>query len=90
MKRAAARRRRPDIYALTVVLLAVLLLAQSVQAADGGAPLQVFGCYHVSQRNTFTGRLTPAVLREVLGAAAEAAGLLPPPTAPPAPAREGG
>ncbi|MGW3667270.1 uracil-DNA glycosylase [Streptomyces sp. NPDC005141] len=37
--------------------------------------LEFFGCFHVSQRNTFTGRLTPAMLREVLSAAAEAAGL---------------
>ncbi|MEU1534612.1 uracil-DNA glycosylase [Streptomyces fagopyri] len=38
-------------------------------------PLDVFGCFHVSQRNTFTGRLTPAMLREVLRTAASAAGL---------------
>jgi uracil-DNA glycosylase len=44
-------------------------------AADAGAPLQLFGCYHVSQQNTFTGRLTPAMLRDVLASAAEAAGL---------------
>ncbi|MBT2676810.1 uracil-DNA glycosylase, partial [Streptomyces sp. ISL-14] len=37
--------------------------------------LELFGCFHVSQRNTFTGRLTPAMLREVLRTAAEAAGL---------------
>ncbi|MFF6786147.1 uracil-DNA glycosylase family protein [Streptomyces sp. NPDC012510] len=37
--------------------------------------LDLFGCFHVSQRNTFTGRLTPAMLREVLGRAARAAGL---------------
>ncbi|MEV7403061.1 uracil-DNA glycosylase [Streptomyces sp. NPDC091267] len=43
---------------------------------DGtGAPMTVFGCYHVSQRNVFTGRLTPAMLREVLADAAHAAGL---------------
>ncbi|MGW0839980.1 uracil-DNA glycosylase [Streptomyces sp. NPDC002787] len=37
--------------------------------------LDLYGCFHVSQRNTFTGRLTPAMLREVLGTAAKAAGL---------------
>jgi uracil-DNA glycosylase len=40
------------------------------------AGLQVFGCYHVSQQNTFTGRLTPAMLEEVLAAAGRAAGLM--------------
>jgi uracil-DNA glycosylase len=45
-----------------------------------GGSIDVFGCFHVSQRNTFTGRLTPAMLREVLRTAARAAGL---PTAPP-------
>ncbi|MEX3104530.1 MULTISPECIES: uracil-DNA glycosylase [unclassified Streptomyces] len=37
--------------------------------------VQVFGCFHVSQRNTFTGKLTPEMLREVLRTAAGAAGL---------------
>jgi uracil-DNA glycosylase len=32
-------------------------------------------CYHVSQQNTFTGRLTPAMLDEVLNRARELAGL---------------
>jgi uracil-DNA glycosylase len=44
---------------------------------DGTPPLALFGCYHVSQRNTFTGLLTPAMLREVLAAARDAAGLPP-------------
>ncbi|OIK25706.1 uracil-DNA glycosylase [Streptomyces malaysiense] len=41
-------------------------------ALDG---LDLFGCFHVSQRNTFTGKLTPTMLREVLGTAARTAGL---------------
>ncbi|MGP3970403.1 uracil-DNA glycosylase [Streptomyces sp. 6N223] len=53
---------------------------------DGDPPLALFGCYHVSQRNTFTGLLTPAMLRDVLAAARDAAGLTP---ARPSPARPG-
>ncbi|MYV47653.1 uracil-DNA glycosylase [Streptomyces sp. SID2888] len=37
--------------------------------------LELFGCFHVSQRNTFTGLLTPRMLRDVLRMAADAAGL---------------
>ena len=44
-------------------------------AAPGRMPVQLFGCYHVSQQNTFTGRLTPMMLEDVLAAAARAAGL---------------
>jgi uracil-DNA glycosylase len=35
----------------------------------------VIGCYHVSQQNTFTGRLTEPMLDAVLGRAAELSGL---------------
>lgn len=55
--------------------------AATVAPTGGGAPLRLFGCYHVSQQNTFTGRLTPAMLRDVLGAAARSAGLPAPPAA---------
>jgi len=40
---------------------------------DGGPGLDVFGCYHVSQQNTFTGRLTPDMVTAVLVAARVAA-----------------
>ena len=39
--------------------------------------LHLLGCYHVSQQNTFTGRLTPAMLVDVLRRAAELAGITP-------------
>jgi uracil-DNA glycosylase len=45
-------------------------------ALDG---LHLLGCYHVSQQNTFTGRLTPVMLVDVLSRAAELAGIGPAP-----------
>jgi uracil-DNA glycosylase family 4 len=44
------------------------------QVKVAGAP-EVLGCFHVSQQNTFTGKLTPAMLDEVLARAKRRAGL---------------
>ena len=44
------------------------------EVALPGAPTML-GCYHVSQQNTFTGKLTPSMLDDVFGRAKAAAGL---------------
>lgn len=39
--------------------------------APGGNPVTLLGCFHVSQQNTFTGKLTPQMLDDVLGRAVQ-------------------
>jgi uracil-DNA glycosylase len=46
-------------------------------SATGAGPLTVVGCYHPSQQNTFTGRVTDAMLDAVFGRARELGGLPP-------------
>jgi uracil-DNA glycosylase len=42
---------------------------------DDDHVVELIGCYHPSQHNTFTGRLTPAMLDDVLATARDVAGL---------------
>ena len=41
-------------------------VAEVVLGRPDGPPVRLVGCYHVSPHNTFTGRLTPQMLDEVL------------------------
>ena len=49
--------------------------AEARVAGPDGAPLLLLGCYHPSQQNTFTGRVTPGMMDAVFHRAREAAGL---------------
>jgi len=50
-----------------------------VELTGPNGTVLLLGCYHPSQQNTFTGRVNEAMLDDVLGRAAQVAGLSPPP-----------
>ncbi|MEA5119415.1 MAG: uracil-DNA glycosylase, partial [Propionicimonas sp.] len=48
--------------------------AEATLLDPDGREVALLGCFHVSQQNTFTGRLTPPMLDDVLGRAVQLAG----------------
>ena len=63
------------VYGLRVVPRPTFTHGAVWNAGGSGTDIPaLLGCYHVSQQNTFTGRLTPAMLDDVLARAIDLAG----------------
>ena len=56
----------------TCALVTTVEHGVATEVSDG---VQLLGCYHPSQQNMFTGRLTPAMLDDVFATATALAGL---------------